>query len=120
MPAVIDDLERKQIAKRRQQPAEPLASDTIKWLASLPDVLRPRRLPIQFPRIANALASRWDRRQACIECLEDLLIDRRGSRRGFPIDIVTELAALKNHFETVVHPAPQTVWDEVAERRRVG
>ena len=114
----IDDVLQKAIADRKPQPPETLAAETIRWLAGLPADVRPRRLPIQFPRIANRLGSRWSERQTCLVCLEDLLIDKRGTRRGFPLDIVVELAALKNYFETVVHSQPQTVWDEVAERRR--
>jgi len=114
----IDDVLRKGIADRKPQPPETLAVETVQWLAGLPADVRPRRLPILFPRIANRLGSRWSQRQTCLACLDDLLIDKRGTRRGFPLDIVVELAALKNYFETVLHSQPQTVWDEVAERRR--
>jgi hypothetical protein len=36
--------------------------------------------------------------------------------RGFSLGVLLELVALKNHFETVTFPRPQTVWDEVAAR----
>jgi hypothetical protein len=45
------------------------------------------------------------------------MIDKRGTRRGLPDEILEELATLKNYFQTVVYPVPQTVWDEIAERR---
>src|ERR1700741_1909793 len=105
-------------ALRRSDPVEPIAAETIQWLASLPANVRPRLLPTQFTRIANTLCRRWPIRNSCLAYFDELLIDRRGNRPGFPIGIVFELAALKNFFETVVHRAPQTVWDEVSNRLR--
>ena len=107
-------------ARRRSGGTEPLAAETVKWLAGLPSNVRPKLLPIQFARIANALARKWASVDACLAYFDDLLIDRRGNRRGFPIGIVIELAALKNYFESVLHRSPQTVWEEVASRTRGG
>src|SRR5256885_562841 len=97
---------------------ERLADETMRWLAGLPENVRPQQLPIRFPRIANALCLRWGNRDVCRTYLDDLLLDKRGTRQGLPSEVVEELATLKNFFETVLYPVPQTVWDEVAERRR--
>src|SRR2546423_3921612 len=105
-------------ACRRSEVLETLAPETMQWLASLPAEARPRLLPTHFVRIANTLCRRWPSRNACVAYFDDLLIDRRGNRRGFPIGVVLELAALKNYFEAVLHRAPQTVWDEVSSRVR--
>ena len=107
-------------ARRRSGGTEALAPETIKWLAGLPANVRPKLLPIQFARIANALARKWASVDGCLAYFDDLLIDRRGNRRGFPIGILIELAALKNYFESVLHRSPQTVWEEVANRTRGG
>ena len=48
------------------------------------------------------------------------VIDKRGTRRGLPDEVADELATLKNYFETVLFPVPQTAWDEVAARGRKG
>ena len=106
------------VARRRPQSTEQLSAETIQWLDELPAGVRPRLLPIEFARIANALSRRWGTPPACMACLDDLLIDRRGNRHGFPMGIVLELAALKNHFQTIVYPSPRTVWDEIAMRSR--
>jgi hypothetical protein len=103
---------------RREQPREPLADATIRWLAGLPDALRPHVLPIRFPHMANALCRHWADQDGCRTYLDELLIDNRGNRRGLPIEVAEELASLKDYFETVLHPVPQTVWDEVAGRKR--
>ena len=97
---------------------EPLKGETFEWLAELPEEVRPNLLPLRFPRMANAISRRWVDRRACLAYLDDLMIDKRGNRRGFPDEIMEELVALKNYFQTVVYPVPQTVWDEVAARSR--
>ena len=99
------------IARRRPQPAETLAPETVRWLAGLPGDVRPRQLPIEYVRIANALGRAWADPQACLRYFDELLIDRRGNRRGFSFNVALELAGLKDHYETVVHPTEQTVWD---------
>jgi hypothetical protein len=118
MAAILHESLEDVIARRRPQPPEALHGDTIKWLASLPADVRPTLLPIQFVRIANALARVWPAPRACLNYLEDLLIDRRGGRHGFPFDVALEIARLKDHYETVVHPTSQTVWDLIMEVRR--
>ena len=47
-----------------------------------------------IPRIANALAERRNNPQAAGEFVSDLLIDRRGGRRGFPPEIKKDLVML--------------------------
>jgi len=106
------------IARRRPQPPEVLLSDTIRWLAALPPDVRPTALPTQFVRIANALAHIWSDHRRCLEYLEDLLIDRRGGRQGFPFDVALEIAGLKDYYETAIHPTAQTAWDLIVATRR--
>jgi len=108
------------VVRRRPQSAETLSAETVQWLAALPPSVKPTLLPIEFVRIANALSRRWGTPSACLAYFDDLLINKRGPRRGFSIGIVLELAGLKNYFQTFVHPAPQTVWDEVSKRSREG
>lgn len=108
------------IERRRPEHVEIIAPATARWLMQLPPKARPLRLPIEFARIANTLSGRWTTRAACLAYLDDLLIDKRGNRRGFPADVVLEIAALKNYFETTLHPAPQTAWEEISDRRRDG
>jgi hypothetical protein len=105
------------VARRRPQPPEALVGETVKWLASLPADVRPRSLPIQFVRIANSMARAWSTPRTCLEYFDDLLIDRRGDRHGFPVDVALELAGLKNYYETSVHPTTQTAWDLIGARR---
>jgi hypothetical protein len=118
MAALMNDSLEELIARRRPQPPESLQGDTIRWLAGLPPDVRPSALPIQYVRIANALARVWSDHRRCLEYFDDLLIDRRGGRQGFPFDVALEIAGLKDHYETVVHPTAQTAWDLIIAMRR--
>jgi len=53
-----------------------------------------------------------------LEYLDDLLIDRRGGRQGFPFDVALEIAGLKDYYETSIHPTAQTAWDLIIAMRR--
>lgn len=64
------------------------------WLRALPGALRPRRLCVAFPRVANRLAWSWHDPAERRAVLEDLLTDRRGNRRGFPRPVALELQRL--------------------------
>jgi hypothetical protein len=118
MAALAEESLKDVIARRRPQPPEVLLSDTIKWLAALPADVRPTALPIQYVRIANAVARVWSDHRRCLEYLEDLLIDRRGGRQGFPFEVALEIAGLKDHYETTIHPTAQTAWDLITAVRR--
>ena len=87
-------------AKRRQNPAtvNRLLSSTIDWLASLPPNVRPLALATKFPRIANRIANEWREPSACRRDFDDLVYDKRGTRRGFPPDVYVELLALRDYF----------------------
>jgi len=96
-----------------------LADATALWMQHLPKHVRPLRTVERFPHIANALAANWQAPDACRAYFDQLLLDQRGNRQGFPKLIATELAALKDHYESVVHPTQQTVWDEIRGHARL-
>lgn len=73
----------------------------IDWLLSFSPDLRPDRLGLLFPRVANALADVWhdpDERQGAVE---RLLGSERKNRKGFPPDVKAELAALRRWMEAL-------------------
>jgi hypothetical protein len=82
----------------RRRAAEPtdhaMLGRTVDWLLSLAPNARPMHLADAIPRIANALADRWSDPSAAAAYVGDLLIDRRGGRRGFPPEIKKELVML--------------------------
>ena len=88
------------VAKRRQDPAtvNRLLSSTIDWLASLPPNVRPLALATKFPRVANRIAKEWREPSTCRRDFDDLVYDKRGTRRGFPPDVYVELLALRDYY----------------------
>jgi hypothetical protein len=77
-----------------------LQSSTFKWIASLPRNVQPRQLALQFPRVANKLAQVWGQTSACERLLDELMVDNRGKRQGFPVQVASEIMALMVHFNS--------------------
>ena len=90
------------IARRRPRVAtdRALAGTTIDWLLKLPDGLRPHKLCEQLPRLANQIANAWSYPDQCVASIDDLLIDRRGGRRGLPLALRLEVQALRDFLSS--------------------
>jgi hypothetical protein len=82
-----------------RQPARPqdllLSALAQVWVGSLADDERPGALLRKYPRIANRLALCWDDPALLDRVFDDLLVDRRGGRRGFPPDVQADLLRLR-------------------------
>jgi hypothetical protein len=74
-----------------------LTLETRLWMLRLPPKLRPIALAEAYPRVANRIARDWVDGFMIDVCFEDLLIDRRGGRRGFPAAVLHEIRRL-HHF----------------------
>ena len=68
--------------------------------------VQPRALLQRLPRIANALARLWQDDVRLRFYLDDLLVDRRGGRHGFPPEILNELLVLREYCEGRYPEAP--------------
>jgi hypothetical protein len=85
-------------APRRRPPRasdEALTGTARRWLRELPVRRRPIRLCQIYPRVANRLAWCWSDTTLATHVLDDLLVDRRGGRRGFPRQVQCELERLR-------------------------
>ena len=85
---------------RKARPANHLLPLGERWLAGLSPATFPAALVRQYPRIVNLLALHWDDRMACPAYFEELLVDRRGGRRGFPTDVLEDLQNLREYWYT--------------------
>jgi hypothetical protein len=83
---------------------------TIAWARSIPSTFRPRVLVIKYPRIANSLAEAWQHPRMFERQLRALMHDDRGGRKGFPFDVVQDLANLQSYFEQQNKAPGQDVW----------
>jgi hypothetical protein len=84
--------------KRTSTPPEPLSDEANAWMAELPESVRPRQLALRYGRLANRIAKVWNDPAKCERFLDDLMTDRRGGRKGFPLAIASELATLHDHY----------------------
>ena len=86
-----------------------LLSQTHLWLRRIPGNCQPKRLCRYYPRVANAIAESWDDPMLGDRLLNDLLVDSRGNRAGFPARIVDELQVLRRLRVYANHKAHITV-----------
>jgi hypothetical protein len=99
---------------RKGAPANSAFPRTLKWADELPPRVKPVALMRQFPRIANLIAAAWDDLVQFEIYMDSLLTDKRGGRKGFPTDVIAELAALDIYRHTVrEHALPPIPWSDV-------
>lgn len=71
-----------------------MQSHTHAWLRTIPNGLHPKQLCRHYPRIANRIAVNWEHLPVIDRLLTELMVDRRGGRKGFPPRIRQELERL--------------------------
>ena len=91
---------------RKAEPANVLLPATRRWADELPDGMKPQALLRCFPRIANRLANARSDPSACRLIFDDLLVDRRPGRQGFPPDVLQDLLRLRAHVLGDGLPSP--------------
>lgn len=87
-----------------------LQRETYDWLVAMPDRIRPHHLAQQFPRIANKIFSAWKRPEICIKVFDELMMDNRGTRKGFPLEVAREITNLRVYYTTEVFKMKQDTW----------
>lgn len=88
-----------------------LQVEAMRWLLDLPAPVRPLKLSRQYARIVNRLAQLWSEESSCRRYLDSLMLDERGGRQGFQLEIVMELGNLLNYYDEL-HPVRSApVWE---------
>ena len=99
-----------------------LTTEAQALLSSLDEAVRPQELAARYPRIVNQIARQWRTPALMDRYFQDLLMDTRGNRQGFPLKIVMELSTLREHYTGMSGSARAAgVWDgsqSLFERRR--
>ena len=98
--------------RRKTEPANGLLKPTFAWASTLPVEAQPRSLMYKFPRIANLLAAMWPDPNSFRRYMDDLLVDKRGNRQGFPVDVLKELFELRAYYDEV-HPDTSRPWESI-------
>jgi len=109
VPVALDKHQR----LRKATPAETPLRRTLDWAESLPPRVRPKSLLRQYARVANLIAATWADLESFETYMESLLIDKRGSRKGFPPDVMAELHALELYRLAIQGNEP---WVDVSKR----
>ncbi len=78
-----------------------LTGRAMEWLGRLPDNIQPQLTILRYPRIINAIADAWPVAAHRTDVFDHLLNDRRIGRRGFPVEIEREIAALCLHASSL-------------------
>jgi hypothetical protein len=92
----------------RQRKASPIVSllpNTQKWRDALPHGFQPHALCKFYPRVANLVAAMWTDKEALRAYFDELLVDRRRGRMGFPRTVLDDLRRLKDHYAALSHTA---------------
>ena len=97
---------------RKNEPANGLLKPTFAWASTLPVEVQPRSLLYKFPRIANLMAAMWPDPNSFRRYMDDLLVDKRGNRQGFPVDVLRELFELRAYYEEQ-YPDLSRPWEKL-------
>jgi hypothetical protein len=85
-------------------------------LGTLPNAVQPDVIIIGelYPNISNKIAALWGSVQLH-KYLNQVIIDDRGNRQGFPQPIISALMRIYQHHTTVLPDAlpPDSAWDHV-------
>lgn len=71
------------------------------WLRTLPPQSCPSETAAQFPRIINRIARYWESPPMIETIFDELLVDRRRGRKGFPARIQAELRVLYAYYRSL-------------------
>ena len=108
VPKKVEDWE----AKRAQTEAEALNDATTAWMAEMPESVQPRQLALRYARLANRLCKVWTDPLKCERLVDELMMDRRGGRKGFPLQVANELATLRDYYFKLHHQG-KSAWEHV-------
>lgn len=81
------------------------------WVKALPDEVRPFDLAARHPRVVNRIALCWNDAELVERLFDELLVDRRGGRKGFAPGVAEDLMRLRvYHEKQFVHRSGSSTW----------
>lgn len=90
--------------ERKQQTARKIPdAQGRQWLMALPAEARPVYTALRHAHIIDKMARVWQDDDQVALYFVDLLVDRRGNRKGFSFEVLGELIALKDYWQSQ-HP----------------
>jgi hypothetical protein len=89
-----------------------LSAEAVRLLASLGKRVSMTELAGKYPRVLNRIAAVWHKRAEADRCFDELLLDARRTRQGFPQSVVYEIASLRHYHVTHVFPKHVDPWEQ--------
>ena len=90
-----------------------LTDEAIRLLDSLARKCPMSELPARFPRVLNRVAAVWSQPAHAERYFVELLLDSRGSRVGFPPEVLSELLALRICNAFRIFPKKTDPWHDM-------
>ena len=90
-----------------------LTGAAVRLLDTLARKCSMRELAARFPRVLNRIAEVWDDPTRAEHCFEELMLDSRGTRAGFPSEVLNELVALRTYNASRIFPKRVDPWQEM-------
>jgi hypothetical protein len=120
LPAEILAEERNRLAveeakakAKRGAPRAELDQRSKQILAAIPADIRPNHIISTFPHIMKLISKSWHEPKEFVKTLDELLIDDRGNRVGFPFAVIVELTDLREYYFSTVRPDARKLWDRL-------
>jgi hypothetical protein len=120
LPAEILAEERNRLAvveakakAKRGAPRAALDQRSKQILVAIPADIRPNHIISTFPHIMNLISKSWHEPKEFVKTLDELLIDDRGNRVGFPFAVIVELTDLREYYFSTVRPEARKLWDRL-------
>lgn len=107
-----DPVASEQSSQPRSAPSAELTGEALRLLVKLGTRVPLHDLPTRFPRVLNKVASAWSRPADAERCFDELLMNTRGARQGFPLSVVSELTTLRHYYLTHVFPKRNDPWEQ--------
>lgn len=79
----------------------------------------PYALETLYPRVLTRIMDLWDTPPALQECFEELMVDKRGGRQGFPKEVAHDIFVLSAIYDDYLNRPPEGVdpWASEAAKK---
>lgn len=115
--AALEQRRRQKLLVANAKAEEP-SQFAIALISKLPGDLSLIHLFADHPRVLNKIALTWGDNRAFFALMDDLMIDKRGGRDGFPFSVALELSRLTDHYEQFVGRRPGSDFDVIQNARK--
>jgi hypothetical protein len=93
-----------------------LTGEALRLLIKVDRRVELSELSVRFPDVLNRIADVWDSPGRAERCFDELLLDSRGTRQGFPQSVISEIASLRHHYLNRVFPKRIDPWEQALFR----